>query len=225
LLACNFGGAGDTVERAVACLDFVKMEKDAGVNIVATNNSWGGTDLYSQALIDAITAQQQDGILFIAAAGNSFQDNDLIPTYPASLFLPNIISVAATTRNDDLPTFSNFGRYSVHLGAPGEDILSTLPGGVYGLDTGTSMSAPFVTGVAALLKAANPSWDWRTIRNQILAGGDTIPALANTVTGKRLNAYGALICSNSTVASRLQPTMLNTGGRGRFADHSGLPQY
>jgi len=212
LMACNFTGALDAVDGAVACLDFVKDMKDQGVNIIATNNSWGGTELYSQALIDAIAAQQQDGILFIAAAGNSFQDNDLVPTDPASLFIPNIISVAATTRNDDLVAFSNFGRYSVDLGAPGVDILSTLPGGVYGLDTGTSMSAPFVTGVAALLKAANPSWDWRTIRNQILAGGDTLPALANTVTGRRLNAYGALTCSNSTVASRLQPTMLNTAG-------------
>jgi len=212
LMACSFAYALDTVGDAVYCLDFVKMWKDQGVNIIATNNSWGGTNLYSQALIDAITAQQQDGILFIAAAGNSFQDNDLFPTDPASLFLPNIISVAATDRNDNLVTFSNFGRYSVDLGAPGVDILSTLPGGVYGLDTGTSMSAPFVTGVAALLKAANPSWDWRTIKNQILAGGDTLPALANTVTGKRLNAYGALTCSNSTVATRLQPTMLNTAG-------------
>jgi subtilisin family serine protease len=212
LMACNFTGALDAVDGAVACLDFVKDMKDQGVNIIATNNSWGGTELYSQALIDAIAAQQQDGILFIAAAGNSFQDNDLVPTDPASLFLANIISVAATTRNDDLVAFSNFGRYSVDLGAPGVDILSTLPGGVYGLDTGTSMSAPFVTGVAALLKAANPSWDWRTIRNQILAGGDTLAALANTVTGRRLNAYGALTCSNSTVASRLQPTMVNTAG-------------
>ena len=92
------------------------------------------------------------------------------------------------------------------------DILSTLPGGVYGLDSGTSMSAPFVTGVAALLKAAHPSWDWRTIRNQILARGDIIPALANTVTGKRLNAYGALTCSNTVVGSRLQPTMTTFAG-------------
>ena len=211
LLACNFTGALDTVEGAVTCLDFVKTLKDAGVNIVATNNSYAGNFL-SQALIDALAAQQQDGILFIAAAGNDFQDNDLFPTYPANLYFPNLLSVAATNSSDGMPTFSNYGAHTVHLGAPGQDILSTLPGGVYGLDTGTSMSAPFVTGVAALLKAAHPSWDWRTIRNQILAGGDTIPAMANTVTGKRLNAYGALTCSNSTVGSRLQPTMVNTAG-------------
>jgi len=207
LMACS---GVDSLGDAVACLDFVKQMKDQGVNVIASNNSWGGEGLYSQALIDAITAQQQDGILFIAAAGNSFDDNDLYPTDPASLFLTNIISVAATTPNDGLAGFSNFGRYSVDLGAPGVDILSTLPGGVYGLDTGTSMSAPFVTGVAALLKAANPSWDWRAIKNQILAGGDTVPALANTVTGRRLNAYGSLTCSNSLVGSRLLPNVATT---------------
>jgi hypothetical protein len=68
------------------------------------------------------------------------------------------------------------------------------------------MAAPFVTGVAALLAAANPAYDWRAIRNLLLAGGNTLPALANTVTSKRLNAYGALTCSNSPIASRLQPT-------------------
>lgn len=212
LMACKMTEDLDTTSGAIDCLDFVKAMKDQGVNIIATSNSYGGTEVYSQALIDAIAAQQQDGILFVAAAGNSFQDNDLVPIYPASLFLPNIISVAATDRNDQMAAFSNFGRYSTHLGAPGVDVLSTLPGQVYGVDTGTSMSTPFVTGVAALLKAAHPSWDWRTIRNQILAGGDTIPALANTITGKRLNAYGALTCSNSTIGSRLQPTMPNAAG-------------
>ena len=101
------------------------------------------------------------------------------------------------------------GKSAFHS-TPGVDIVSTLPGGVYGLDTGTSMSAPFVTGVAAPLKVANPSWDWRAIKNQILAGGDAVPALANTVTGRRLNAYGALTCSNSVVGSRLLPNVATT---------------
>ena len=67
------------------------------------------------------------------------------------------------------------------------------------------MATPHVTGVAALLKAQDPSRDWRAIKNLILAGGDTIPALANTVTQKRLNARGALGCSNAPVFSRLLP--------------------
>ncbi|PYV10401.1 MAG: hypothetical protein DMG23_07775, partial [Acidobacteria bacterium] len=213
LMACKFldgdGGGGES--GAIACLDFVKAMKDNGVNLVATNNSWGG-DFVSQALLDAIHAQEEDGILFVAAAGNDFQDNDLTPTFPASFFAPNIISVAATSRTDAAATFSNLGRHTVHLGAPGQEILSTTPNNTYSVFSGTSMAAPFVTGVAALLKAQNPSLDWRAIKNLILAGGDTIPSLPQTITGKRLDAYGSLTCSGATVASRLQPSVMNTSG-------------
>ena len=63
-----------------------------------------------------------------------------------------------------------------------------------------------MVGVVALLKARDPSRDWRAIKNLILAGGDPIPALSNiTITGKRLNAYGSLACQNSTVVSRFRP--------------------
>src|SRR5208337_3064761 len=104
---------------------------------------------FSQALEDAIAAQLQDGILMIAAAGNSFADNDLLPTYPANFFLPNLISVAATDRTDSIAPFSNTGRYTVHLAAPGRQILSTTPNNTYSTFSGTSMAAPHVTGVAA----------------------------------------------------------------------------
>jgi len=208
MLACKFldatgsGSAGD----ALTCLDYVRALKEQGVNIVATNNSWGGNS-YSQSLNDAITALQQDGILFIAAAGNDFSDNDVVSVYPANDFVPNVISVAATNRFDLLPAFTNLGRHSVHLGAPGQEVLSTLPGSEYGVEAGTSMAAPFVTGVAALLAAQDSKRDWRAIKNLILAGGDSIPELAETITGKRLDAYGSMTCLNSTTAERLQPSL------------------
>ncbi len=208
LMACKFldaFGSGD-VSGAVTCLDFVKAMKDRGVNIVATNNSWGGTG-FSHALADAIQAHQQDGILFVAAAGNDFNDNDVVSFYPADYFIPNVISVAATSRFDELADFSDVGRHSVYLGAPGQEILSTTPNNTYSVFSGTSMAAPHVTGVAALLSAQEPSRDWRAIKNLILAGADTIPGLAETVTGKRLDAYGAMTCSNSTMFERLQPTL------------------
>ncbi len=206
IMACKFLDANGSglLSDAITCLDFVKSMKDRGVNIVATNNSWGGSE-FSQALGDAIQAQQQDGILFIAAAGNNFSDNDIVPSYPGDYFYPNILTVAATSRLDEVAAFSNIGRHTVHLGAPGQEILSTTRNNTYSVFNGTSMATPHVTGVAALLAAQSTGRDWRTIRNLIVAGGDTIPALSQTISGKRLNAFGAMSCSNSIVSERLQP--------------------
>jgi len=215
MLSCKFfdaSGSG-TTEGAIECLQYVKAMKDRGVNIVATSNSWGGGD-FSQALYDAIDAQRQSGILFITAAGNGNafgvgQNNDSVPFYPCTYYLPNIICVAATTSTDAKASFSNFGKRTVHVGAPGNNILSTLPGNSYGSSSGTSMATPHVSGVAALLKAQNTNLDWRAIKNLILTGGETVSSMANTITGKRINANGAMTCSNSVVQARLQP-IVNT---------------
>src|SRR5437879_13601601 len=191
IMACKFlnaSGSG-TIGDAIDCLEYVKLMKDRGVNIVATNNSWGG-GAFSQALFDAIEAHRQRGILFIAAAGNQASDNDATPFYPASYALPNVISVAATTQTDAKASFSNWGRRSVHLGAPGEAILSTTPGDTYQVMSGTSMATHHVTGVAALLKAQDPTRDWRATKNLILTGGDPLPSLANTLPATRLSAPG-----------------------------------
>ena len=219
MMACKFvnsSGSG-TTESAIECLEYVRTMKDRGHNIIATNNSWGGGG-FSQALYDAIDDHRQRGILFIAAAGNGdffgFPiDNDQTAFYPCTYDLPNIICVAATTRTDARSSFSNYGRRTVHIGAPGSDILSTTRNGNYGFASGTSMATPHVTGVAALLKADDPTRDWRAIKNLILAGGDNISSMSDiTVTQKRLNANGALTCSNSTVLSRLTPIANTIGG-------------
>src|SRR5438876_10687398 len=205
-MACKFlaaTGSGTTAD-AIDCLEYVKLMKDRGIDVVATNNSWGGGG-FSQSLFDAIEALLQRGILFVAAAGNNGTNNDTTPFYPAGYNLPNVISVAATTRTDALASFSNFGRQTVDLGAPGAAILSTTPGNTYSVFSGTSMATPHGTGVAALLKAQDPSRDWRAIKNLILAGGDPNFSLTNTITQRRLNARGALACANSTVRSRLRP--------------------
>jgi hypothetical protein len=206
IMACKFLSAGGSgfISDALDCLNYIAMMKDRGVNIVATNNSWGGGG-FSQAFYDAIDAHRQRGILFIAAAGNAASNNDSIPFYPAGYYLPNVISVAATNRFDGLAYFSNYGRRTVHLGAPGQEIVSTTIGNTYSSFSGTSMATPHVTGLAALLKAQDPSRDWRAIKNLILAGGDDNSALANTIAQKRLNAQGSLACSNAAVFSRLKP--------------------
>ena len=218
LMACKFLDAAGfgTTAGAIACLDYVKTMKERGANIVATNNSWGGGG-YSQALYEAIKSHQQAGILFVAAAGNgnafgSGINNDQTPFYPCAYDLSNVICVAATTRQDDRAPFSNFGRRTVHIGAPGTEILSTTPNGAYELLDGTSMATPHVTGTAALLKAADPERDWRAIRNLILTGGDDVASLAETITQKRLNAFGALTCTNSAVLSRLSPVQNTVNG-------------
>ncbi|MCL6642467.1 MAG: S8 family serine peptidase, partial [Candidatus Bipolaricaulota bacterium] len=208
IMACKFLGANGSGSDAdaIECLQYVKTMKERGVNIVATNNSWGGGG-FSQALYDAIAAQMDAGILFIAAAGNESADNGTTESYPANYDLPNIISVAATTHTDSLASFSNFGRRTVHVGAPGSSIRSTTRNNTYSTFSGTSMATPHVTGLAALLKAHNPARDWIALRNLILSSGDPKSSLdGKTITGRRINAYAALTCTDAPLFAVLKPS-------------------
>jgi len=196
------GGYG-SLDNAITALEYVRAMKLRGVNIVATSNSWGCQDCYSQALADAIDAQRD--ILFIAAAGNSSVNNDNGAFSPAGYYLPNVIAVAATDHNDNKASFSNYGKRSVQVGAPGVNILSTTRNNTYSSFQGTSMAAPHVTGLAALIKAQDGTRDWRSIKNLILAGGDNTSAMSNyTSTGKRINALGSMTCANRPVFAVLK---------------------
>ena len=160
-------GSG-SIEAAISAIQFAVMQKRRGVNIRVLSNSWGGNG-FSQSLQDAITAAEGEGILFVAAAGNSAGNNDSTPQYPASFDNSNIISVAAVDRNGNLASFSNFGQSTVHLAAPGVDILSTVRNGGYAVYSGTSMATPHVAGVAALLASKESTLSAAQLKERLLS--------------------------------------------------------
>jgi hypothetical protein len=182
-------GSGDASDAVRALLYATAM------GATVTNNSYGG-DGYSQAFADAIAAADVQGSLFVAAAGNSFANNDASPSYPTSYELPNVISVAATDQNDARAWFSNYGRRSVDLGAPGTNILSTQPGATYAYLDGTSMAAPHVAGAVGLAKAAFPQATGVGLKALLFRTVDANSSLATrTATGGRLNLGSAIRCS------------------------------
>jgi subtilisin family serine protease len=185
------GGFGST-KNAIEAINYAIDRKQKGVNIRVINASWGSTQ-YSRALEDAIKAAGEQGILFVAAAGNSSTDNDKRAHYPSNFALPNVISVAAMDRMDAITSFSNFGAKTVHIAAPGRDIHSTWLNDAYRDASGTSMAAPQVSGVAALVLASEPGLTVEKLRERILKSADALPALSGKVaTGGRLCATGAL---------------------------------
>ncbi len=192
IMGLKFLGAsgGGSIANAIECLNYA-VAKGAKIS----NNSWGGGP-YSQALFDSLTAARTAGHLFIAAAGNSANNNDASPSYPASYNLDNVISVAAIDRADRLANFSNYGQDSVDLGAPGVAIYSSTANtdSSYASLNGTSMAAPHVTGVAALLLAQTPAATYLELRERLLVSTVPINSLnGRCVTGGRLNAYNALV--------------------------------
>jgi len=183
-------GSGSTWD-AIDAITYVIIMKEKGVPVIAMSNSWGGGG-YVQAMEDAISAANEAGILFIAAAGNSGHNNDIVPHYPSSYNVPNVISVAATDHTDARASFSNYGVESVDLGAPGVSIYSTLPGDSYASWSGTSMATPHVAGTVALIKAQHPTLTSDSIKARILYSVDPVPSLAGiTSTGGRLNVNNA----------------------------------
>jgi subtilisin family serine protease len=182
-------GSGTTAD-AIRAIDYA-VEHGAKV----LSNSWGGKgDEDNKALYDAIERAKAKDVLFIAAAGNDGADNDgRNPSYPAAFDNDNLISVAATDKNDGLAFFSNFGKKTTHVAAPGVNVYSTIPGGKYKNASGTSMACPHVAGAAALVWSKNPTWTYKQVKDALMSTVDKLPALAEkTVTGGRINVLKAL---------------------------------
>ena len=168
-------------------VDGIRYAARNGAKVLS--NSYGGTG-FSQTTYDAIAYAYQRGCIFVAAAGNEGVDNDVIPQYPASYDLPNIISVAATDENDVLADFSNYGATSVDLAAPGVNIVSTYPGGGTETLQGTSMACPHVAGALGLLVSENAEVTPEEAKQILLDSVDPVDALAGKlVSGGRLNVF------------------------------------
>lgn len=197
LMACKFlGENGGLTSDSVTCVEYAVSN---GARII--NASYGGTR-YSQAAYDSINEAGKQGVLFVAAAGNDGLDNDQIPHYPANYALDNIISVAALDRWDMLASFSDYGAKTVHIGAPGVEIYSTYNNSdtSYAVLDGTSMAAPHVSGIAALVLGRYPAADVTEVRDRLLLGSIPISALeGRSTTSGRASAYGALTVSGSGV--------------------------
>ncbi len=164
-----------------------------------TNNSWGDSSP-SEAIKDAFG--RMDETVHFAAAGNNRNNNDYRNYYPCGHDLPNIVAVAATDRNDKKPVFSNYGLRTVHVAAPGAEILSTVADGSYGVYSGTSMASPHVAGVAGLLLTEFPELTPQQVKERLIYNSDPVPALSRASQSRgRINAARTLESDGHSPAS------------------------
>jgi subtilisin family serine protease len=185
----------DNLKNTVAAIHYARLMK---ANII--NYSGGGVE-FSQDEHDAIEDARKAGILFVAAAGNERSNSDVHHYYPADYGLTNIISVTAVDPNLQVLPSSNYGSATVDIAAPGQNILSTLPGNAYGYMTGTSQATAFVTGAAVLVMAHRGIRDPELVKKYIIATGDAESQLVNkTASYRRLNLYKALLKEDEGVS-------------------------
>lgn len=193
-----FSDSGST--NAAAIIRGIQYASDNGARI--TSNSWGGGG--ANAGIEQ--AFKDSNALHIIAAGNSGYDNDKRPNYPSNYEGDHIVAVAATDHNDGIARFSQWGKKNVDLGAPGVDILSTVPGNKYDSYSGTSMATPHVAGAATLIASAYPEINNADLRKALLDGTDKTDAMTGkVVTDGRLNVNNSLLIADQLTSNDTNP--------------------
>jgi subtilisin family serine protease len=192
-----------TMQAVIQAYDYLTDLKQRGYNIKVVNASFGGSG-FVQAEFDAVERMSGAGILLVAAAGNEGTNVDAAPFYPASLMLPNVVSVSATGPEATLADYSNYGPVSVHIAAPGGDfnysnggILSTwataaTPSTLYHEIQGTSMATPMVTGALALIASQRTELSALQLRQLLLNSALTLSQLEASVQGGRFLNIGAM---------------------------------
>lgn len=176
---------GGSLDDAISAIDYA-VARNADI----INASWGGATC-SKTLGQKIQSLESLGVLFVAASGNSGNNIDVEPEYPAAYNLPLQVTVGAISEFETMTGFSNYGAQRVHIFAPGKDVASTVPNGGYRLMSGTSMATPVIAGALALLKSARPDASPHQLRQALLAGVDKDGTYRNISQG-RLNVAKAI---------------------------------
>lgn len=175
---------------ASMAINYAVDMKLKGHNIIAINCSFGGLDGMSDVLPSAIRRANDNGIVVVLAAGNNGVDMDVSPKYPGVLSYTNSITVGAINSDGSLAGYSNYGKNSVTVAAPGSDVYSSLPNNVYGYVSGTSMAAPMVTSAVGLLRSFG-NYSATQIKNAIMQGCSSVVELMDRI------KYGALDIAKS----------------------------
>ena len=196
---------GDEYDKDVALA--IRYAVDNGAKVI--NMSFGkNLSPHKQWVMDAMTYAESKDVLLVHGAGNDHADVDKEQFFPTDVaegtceFVSNFINVGATTRHFDeglVAPFSNYGSKNVDLFAPGLSIYAALPDSTFGFNSGTSMAAPFVSGVAALIRYYYPSLSASEVKQAIIQSGlmyeglVIVPGTAKAVPFRRLSTSGRIL--------------------------------
>lgn len=199
---------GDETKNIIGALNFILEVKETlkrlsnPIDLRIVNLSFGFYRRKNPRFADALAAKirelSEEGLFIVASIGNSGRNLDAATPgkdftyYPAGIDCDGLISVAATNRNGELWTNSNFGKRSVHIAAPGENIYTTKINARYSVFSGTSLAAPFVSAAAALLLAAKPEMKNTDIKNCLLENVNREPVL-EVASGGKLDIHQSVL--------------------------------